>query len=551
MTGRSRPAVATAGGGLGQDLVAGSVTALVLLPQSIAFAQLAGLPAALGLAAGMLPPIVYALLGTSRVLSVGPVSVAALMVAGALAGLPEAGRAGAALILAVEVGLMLLLLGVLRLGFLTHFVSEPVLSGFTMGAALLIVIAQVPPLLGLGPDAPALTATGPALFGLALLAATLAVDPAATWAGRRLGGPPLLTRLLPRLGPVLIVLLATLFLAWKAPAPEAGYVVIGDIERVLPWFAPAILTAAGWLELLPSAALIALIGFIESIAIAKSMARNRGERIQADRELIALGAANVAGGLTGAMPVAGGFSRTLVNVAAGASSQRASVVTALWLLAAGAGLAGLLGQVPRAALAALIIAAVLPLLKPRELLRLWRYDRRDGAAAAAALLGTVLGGAEVGMALGIGLTVLLHLWRSSRPHIAILGRVPGRQVFRNVERHAVETWPELLLLRPDESLTFANADYVRQFVEDALGQRPEVRTVVIVCSAVNHIDASAVEAIGSLATALDERGLRLVLTEVKGPVLDRLARSPEDWQGRLTVETELAATLERLLPSRS
>ena len=590
------------------NLLAGTLTALVLLPQAIAFAQLAGLPVSFGLAASMLPPIVYALLGSSRVLAVGPVSVAALMVASALAPLPVPERPGGALVLAVEVGLLLLAFGVLRLGLLVNLVSQPVLTGFTSGAAWMIVASQVYPLLGLAPPDPARAildpalslsgglvpfesgwpesrwfewVSGPALFGIVLLALTLGVEPASAWLRRQLGGSEavhesakrpdgrveqcsllallsgrlprflhslsaLRHRLLPRLAPIVIVALATLFLPMNDLGPATGYAVVGPVERVLPLPTLAAFETVRWSELLPSAALIALIGFIESIAIAKSTVRVGGGRIDPDRELIALGAANLAGGLTGAMPVAGGFSRTMVNVAAGARSQRASVVTALWLMAAGAGLASLLSEVPKAALAALLIAAVLPLLDPRGLLALWRYDTREGIAATITLAGTVVLGVETGMALGIVATILLALWRSSRPHIAIIGRLPGSQVFRNVERHAVETWPGLLLVRPDESLTFANADFLRQFIDTALDRQREVRTVVLVCSAVNHIDASAEEALHALAQDLRGRGLRLVLTEVKGPVMDRLARSPSGRHAGPDIDTDLCTTLERL-----
>ncbi len=530
---------------IGQDLIAGSITALVLLPQAVAFAQLAGLPTALGLAAGMVPTIVYALLGSSRVLAVGPVSVAAIMLASALAPVPVAERPGAALMLAVQVGLLLLALGTLRLGFLANFVSQPVLQGFSMGAALLIILAQLPPLLGLGSGAAQSLAPGPVTFGMALLLAAIVIERLGAMRSGQADRSRFL-RLLPRLAPVLIVIIATLFLNARGLGPDLGYAVIGTVAPVLPW---PTLTAFGfdrWSDLLPSAALIALIGFVESIAIAKSMARTRKERIDPDRELIALGAANVAGGFTGAMPVAGGLSRTLVNAAAGAQSQRAAVVTALWLIGAGAGLTGVLGMVPSAALAAIIIVAVMPLLRPQELMDLWRYDPRDGAAAVVTLAGTVMLGVEAGVALGVGLSILLALWRSSRPHIAVVGRIPGQPIFRNVERHAVETWPHLLLLRPDASLTFANAEYVREFIEQALGRRPEVRTVVLVCSAVNHIDVSAVEILHALAEDLRARGLSLALAEVKGPVLDRLDRSPRDRGDRLKIIPDLGTTIERL-----
>lgn len=533
-----------------KDVIAGTLTALVLLPQAVAYAQLAGLPVSFGLAASMLPPLVYALFGSSRVLAVGPVSVASVMVAHSLAGLHPDERLIGALVMSIEVGLILLALGFAGLGLLVNFVSHPVLSGFTAAAAIQIVLSQGPELLGFrSSDTPLPWAAG--LFGGCLLGAMLALKPLADRLQRGAHHADHWASYLPRVGPLAISFVAAAFLAATELAAEPGFAIVGAVASVLPWLSLAPLYGAPvWLVLLPSAASVALIAYLESVAIAKAMATPRRERIEPNRELLALGAANVVGGFSGAMPVAGGFSRTVVNVAAGANSQLAAVVTAIWLTLVSGLLPGLIAPLPRAALAAIVIAAVLPLIKLRHLYGLWRYDRNDGLAGGMTLLGVLVLGIKAGLALGIVIALLLHLWRSSRPHIAIIGRVPGTGVFRNIERHEVETFPGLLLIRIDEGLSFANADYVQQFILDALSAPTarDIRSVVLVCSAVNHIDASGLEMLEGLHMGLKQRGVRLLLTEVKGPVQDRLQGHGHLLSTPFEITPSLEATLDEADP---
>jgi sulfate permease, SulP family len=550
---RSRPLTSPAS--IPADLIAGTVTALVLLPQAVAFAQLAGLPPSFGLAAGMLPPLVYAVLGSSRVMAVGPVSVAALMLGVALAPLPPAERPAAALMLAFAIGFILLVLGLMKLGSLVNFVSHPVLAGFTAGAALQIMGAQLPALLGTHSVAAlagvftADAAMGPLLFGTLLLATMLLIKPFAGWLAHGQTRWRALPVLLPRLAPLLLVGLAAGFVYLNELTPESGFAVVGPVPPVLPMPGLIALGPGDPLQLLPAALAIALIAYLESIAIAKAMGTARSERIDPDRELLALGAANLIASVSGAMPVAGGLSRTVVNVAAGATSQRASMVTAVWMMLIGGALPGFLSGIPKAALAAVVISAALPLLHGMQLRKLWRYDRSDAVAAAATLAGVLLFGIEAGLGLGILLALVFFLWRSSRPHIAILGRVPGSQVFRNVERHQVEVFPGLLLVRVDEGLTFANADFVQQYVSDALLHHGGTRTLVLVCSAVNHIDASGLEMLEGLQAALRARGVALVLTDVKGPVQDRLQRVDDSNAHGFTIHPSLEAALRLLVPA--
>ncbi len=523
------------------DLVAGIVTAILLVPQGMAFALLAGLPPQAGIYASILPPVAYALFGSSRTLAVGPVSVAAIMVAHALAQLPPGtDPVGAALLLALLCGAMLLGMGLARMGVLANFLSHPVLSGFTSAAAVIIVLSQLPGLTGTQWPRLADFAAHPS----AVLDALRSMQPGALLIGAAgialllLAGSPL-QRLLARAGlsaasalmisrtmPLVVVVGAALF----AGHLGAGVAVVGDIPRGLPSLALELPAAAELSSLAVSALLISLVGYVESLSIAKVLAHRRRQSIDANQELIALGAANLAAGVSAGMPVAGGFSRTLVNYAAGARTQIASVVTAVLVAAAVLALAPLLSQVPKAALAAIIIVAVIRLIDLRGAAAVWRYDRVDGAVLAGTAAGVLLLGIEIGLALGIAASLASFALRAARPHVAILGRLPGSEHFRNVRRHEVETWPHLLLIRVDENLSFANAGFLESTIAAELAAHHEVRHVILVMSSVNAVDSTALEALQRVALAVAEAGVTLHLSDVKGPVMDHLQRAQfEHW----------------------
>ena len=523
------------------DLLAGAITAVVLVPQAMAFGLLAGLSPAAGLYASILPPLLYALFGTSRVLAVGPVSIAAIMVAQALATLPPgADPFVAAALLALMTAAVLLALGLLRLGWLANFLSHPVLAGFTSAAAILIIASQLPSLTGvrwpagLGwsgvPEAAAHAAGqwNPATLGLGLLAgATLLLSGRplgrllrAMGAGRRAA------LLAGRVAPLAVVAAGTV--AVMAFSLEAGHgvAVVGAVPAglpalSLPW--PGLPVA---LDLLPAAALIALVGYVESVAIARTLANRRREAIDPNQELIGLGVANLGAAVAGALPVAGGLSRTLVNYDAGARTQGSAVVTALIVALVVYAFAPLLASVPRAVLAAIIIVAVARLVDLRALRAAWRYDRSDAAVMLATAVGVVGLGIEAGLMAGIVLSLLATVWKASRPHVAELGRLPGTEHFRNVRRYdRLETWPGLLLLRVDEHLSFANSDWLEQHLAESVAAHPGIRDLVLVANAVNGIDVTALEMLERLALSLREAGVTLHLAEVKGPVMDRLKRS--------------------------
>lgn len=533
----------TRGQTIGADLLAGTITAILLIPQALAYALLAGLPAEVGLYASVLPPIVYALFGSSRTLAVGPVAVAAVMVTAALvpyAGGDPARYLSGALMLSLMTGGFLLLLALLRLGWLTNFISHPVLSGFTTGAAIFIIGTQLAPLTGIAVPREAgfveilqRVALGVSqlhaltfAFGLvSLLALVLARKPLANLLVR-FGVRREIAGIVGRTAPLVLVVLATVTAALLGLSAR-GVAVVGEIPRGLPGFDLSFLRESGWLQLLPSALMIALIGYVESISVAKTLAFRRHEKIDPDRELFALGITNAAGACVGAMPVAGGFARSMVNFEAGARTQLAAVVTAIWVGLGALFFTGLLRDLPKAVLAAIIVVAVYQLIDFKTLARTWRYDRGDGLAQGATILGVLLLGVEPGLIVGAALAAAFFLYRTSRPHIAVVGRVAGTEHYRNIHRHAVETWPQLLLVRVDENLYFANTPRVETQLMDLVVEGGEpVRDVVLIGSGVGYIDASGLDMLASFAEALADKDIRLHLAEVKGPVMDRLQGSP-------------------------
>ena len=521
----------------GRDLLAACLICLLLVPQALAYAQLAGLPAVAGLYASILPLLVYALIGASPgvALSFGPVAVLSLMTAAALAPVAAAGSAAyllAATSLTLLVGVLLLLMGLLRLGFIANFLSHPVISGFVSGSALLIAVSQLKHLLGISADGltllqvlPALYAQLPALhlptllLGLASLALLVLLRNLGV-----LGVPATLALRIRQLSALLLMLLA---MALGALLQLESYAVkvVGTVAAGLPPLALPSLQLGLLRELLPAALLIALVGFVESVSIAQSLAMRKRQSIEPNLELLGQGAANVAAACTGGMPVAASFSRSALALQSNVATPLVGVFAAGLMLAAVLGLAPLLQHLPQAVLAASIVVAVLGLIDLSGLRRTWRYSRQEGAAQLATLLGVLLYGVEAGILLGVGLSLLLFLWRTSRPHMAVVGQVPGSEHFRNVERYKVVQSPSVLSLRVDESLYFPNARYLEERIGALIATRSGVQHLVLMCSGVNQIDASALDTLEAISERLRSAGVQLHLAEVKGPVMDRLQRS--------------------------
>ena len=515
---------------LPHDLVAGLVLGVVTVPQAIAYAFLAGLPAQAGLYASLVPMVVYAVFGSSRQLVVGPVAIAALMVAATVGEFAPAYSdqyLAISTVLSLQVGLLLLLLRLARMGGVINMLSHPVIAGFVNAAAILIIVSQLAAFAGLE-SAPAgnavaqLVALSDASLGevngaaIAIGAGSMAV----LWLARRWipciwgvdDGHPLA-----RIGSLLVTVFASAaVLLWQLPVATVGFVPAG-----LPTLTVPELDARLWWDMLPNAALIALVAYVESVSVGKTLAAKQQRQLDGNQELLALGAANVGAALCGAYPVAGSFTRSSVNEAAGGRTQASVLICAVAILVTLLWLTPLFRPLPHAALAAIVIASVWGLLDFGSLRQRWRFHRADVIAHFTTLFGVLMIGVEGGLLLGIAVSLALFLRRSSDPHIAVLGRLDAGPHFRNVERYAVQTWPHLAVVRVDESLYFANADQVETRLF-ALARCHAAGHLVLVMSAVNFVDASGLEMLRRLSARLDSHGIALHLCEVKGPVRDQL-----------------------------
>jgi len=522
------------------DLLAAVIVTIMLIPQSLAYALLAGLPPEAGLYASIAPIILYAIFGTSRALAVGPVAVVSLMTAAAIGSIAEQGTMGygvAALTLAGLSGVILLVLGLLKLGFLANFLSHPVISGFITASAFLIAASQLKHILGIGGGGDTLPeillSLGENLGQTNLITLTLGGGATAFLFWVRKGLKPLLRSLglgprvadmATKAGPVAAVV-ATTLAVWGLGLDGQGVKIVGAVPQglpplTLPSFSPDLVG----LLILP-AFLISIIGFVESISVAQTLAAKKRQRINPDQELIGLGAANIGAAFTGGYPVTGGFARSVVNFDAGAETAAAGIFTAVGLAVAALALTPLIYFLPIATLSATIIVAVLSLVDFSILKRSWIYSKEDFIAVVATILFTLGMGVETGVSAGVILSVGLHLYRTSQPHVAEVGLVPGTQHFRNITRHTVLTDPTIVTIRIDESLYFANARFLEDYVYDRLAGNGEIRHVILQCSAINEIDFSALESLETINQLLDEMGVKLHLSEVKGPVMDGLQKT--------------------------
>ena len=526
---------------LGADLLAGLIVTVMVIPQSLAYALLAGLPAVVGLYASILPQLLYTFLGTSRTLAVGPVAIIALMTGAALSSVAAPGTPEylqAALVLSLLSGAILVAMGALKMGFFSNYLSHPVISGFLTASGILIAVSQLGSLLGVSssgftlverlmtllPNLPTFNPYTVAIGGGTLLFLVL-MRRYGKQSLIKVGLPAALADLMTKAGPVFAVVVTTLA-AWHWQlAYEHGVAVVGTIPSGLPALSFPWGDASLWRALLIPAMLISLVGFVESVSMGQMLAAKRRQRISPNQELIGLGAANLAAGFTSGMPVTGGLSRTVINYDAGAQTPAAGAFAALGIALVTMAFTGWLYHLPIATLAATITVSILTLVDIPMLRQTWRYSRSDFAAMAVTILLTLVEGIEAGIIGGVTLSIALFLYRTSRPHSALVGRVPDTEHFRNIERHDVETVSNAALLRIDESLYFANARYLEDTVYNLVASRPELEHVVLICSAVNLIDASALESLDAINARLKDSDVKLHLSEVKGPVMDQLKKS--------------------------
>ena len=525
---------------LSNDLIAAIIVTIMLIPQSLAYALLAGLPAEVGIYASIVPIMLYSIFGTSNTLAVGPVALVSLLTASAIGQVVEPGThayATAALTLAFLSGGFLMLMGLLKLGFIANFLSHPVIAGFISATGLLIASSQLKHILGIeanGHTLPQIISTlyhnlgnanfETALIGLLAVAFLFWVRKGLNPLLNKMGVSSALASFITKAGPVGAVVISIVYVGYFE-LNSVGVSIVGAVPQslppmTLPNFSPQLVK-----ELIMPAILISIIGFVESVSVAQTLAAKKRQRIDPNQELIGLGAANLGASFTGGYPVTGGFSRSVVNFDAGAQTPAAGAFTAVGLAISAVALTPLIYFLPKATLAATIIVAVLSLVDFSILKKTWNYSKTDFTAVAATIVLTLIFGVEVGVASGVVLSILLHLYKTSRPHIAEVGLVPGTEHFRNIERHDVETSASILSLRIDESLYFANARYLEDLIQDRVTKGCALQHVVLMFSAVNEVDYSALESLEETNSRLDDMDIKLHLSEVKGPVMDKIEKS--------------------------
>lgn len=524
---------------LSGDINAGMVTAIMLVPQSMAYAMLAGLPPEMGLYASIIPLMLYAVFGSSGVLAVGPVALISLMVASTLNGLEGRETAqliSAAGVLALMVGIISIAMGLLRIGFIVNFVSRNVISGFASAAALIIFFSQFKHLIGV--DIPRtynifeilsrayekLPALNTASFSIGISSVFILLF-FKTSLGKLLTGIGLnrfLREIVTKTGALVVVILSSLVVYVFGLDVSRGVEIVGVIPQGLPALTFPDFDIALMKQLLPSAFLISFIGFVESVSVAKALASRRRQKIVPDQELVGLGAANIGAAISGGYPVTGGFSRSSVNFQAGANTPLASLITALLVATTVAFLTPFFYYLPKAVLASIIMVAVLTLIDFKGLKQAWNYSKDDALSFVSTFVAVLAVGIEVGLAIGVGVAILLHLWRISRPHVAIIGRVQGTEHFRNFRRHDVLRSRRVTAVRIDESLVFANAAWFEDWALGFVADNPDSEHLILNCAAINFIDGSALEVLERLEEELANTGVTLHLADVKGPVMDRL-----------------------------
>ena len=549
-------------GNLAADIIAGLVVGVLVIPQSLGYAVLAGLPPVYGLYASIVPVIVYAWVGSSNVQAVGAVAITAIMTASSLHAFAEAGSAQyimMASLLAIMMGTMLWVAGLLKLGWVMQFISRGVSAGFVSGAAVLIFVSQLKYLTGAKVSGNTLLQyltsfaqhlsmvniptliigiTALALFiinryGASWLWASWLSNSVAKWIGRLF---PLVL--------VVIAIIASVLGDWAS----LGVAVIGQVPSGLPSFQVPLPTPLPPLQevvqLIPTAALMALIAFVSSSSVASTYARMRGEYFVPNEELKGLGLANIVGGFFQSFPVAGGFSRTAINVDSGARTPLASVITLMIMVAALIVLGDMLAPLPYALLGAMIMASILSLIDISTFRLAWQTDRMDAFSFIAAFVGVLAFGLNTGLVIGIIASFAGLIWQSSQPHIAVVGQLSGTAHFRNINRHDVVTYHELLIMRIDESLFFGNSQSVHDRIHQALNQHPDATELVLIMGAVNHIDLTAQEMLINLNQELSVQNKRLHFTFIKGPVMDVIEHTPiiQDLSGQVFMSTMEAVT---------
>ncbi|MEZ5758632.1 MAG: sulfate permease [Emcibacteraceae bacterium] len=522
------------------DVIAAVIVTIMLIPQSLAYALLAGLPAEVGLYASIAPLVLYAIFGTSRTLAVGPVAVVSLMTATATSMIAEPGTIGyieTAIALAMLSGIFLAIMGLFRLGFIANFLSHPVMTGFITASGILIAISQLKHIFGVKMTGHNLLEqvgslisklgeinSTTLLIGIGCLIFLSYVRSGLMGLLLKVGIGEKVANILVKAGPVFAVI-ATIILASGLSLDQQGVDIVGLVPQGLPKLHMPDLSLELIEKLGSAAILISLVGFVESISVAQTLAAKRRQQIDPNQELIALGMSNIGSAVSGGYPVTGGFARSVVNFDAGAVTPAAGGFTAIGIALATVFLTPLLYFLPKATLAATIIIAVLSLVKIKPIVETWRYSKGDFFAMFLTIVLTLMMSVEIGITAGVVSSFVLFMYRTTVPHYAVVGQVAGTEHFRNVKRHKVITDPRIISVRVDESLYFSNIRYFENAINELVASNPKCEHVILMCSAVNSIDTSALESLEAINSRLKAVNIKLHLSEVKGPVTDRLAHS--------------------------
>jgi sulfate permease, SulP family len=525
------------------DMTAGITVGIMLIPQGMAYALIAGLPPEYGLYTALIPLLIYAFMGSSRHLAVGPVALVALLVASAVSPLAQSPEEYIALsiLLALMVGLMQLLFGMLKMGFVVNLLSHPVLSGFISAAAIVIGLSQLHHLMGVEAVSGGLHEI---LYGIGLqLADVSGLTVSVGTAGIAL--IIILKKWIPSLpGPVFAVA-AGIILVWLTGLDNRGISIVGEVTSGIPSFQVPALDMAMISALLPMALAIALVGYMEAIAVAKAIQQKaKTYKVDANQELVALGMANIGGSFFNSFPSTGSFSRSAINYDTGGKTGVSSVISALTVALTLIFLTPVFYYLPNAILAAIIMVSVFGLIEFGEFKKLWRLGHYDRYMLLATFLGTLFIGIKEGILIGVLLSVTMLLYRSARPNHSVLGKLPGTTIYRNVERYETEKQPRNLIFRFDAPLHFANAEYFRNRVYQTLENNPEANCLILDLNGVNEIDSTGVDELFEVIEALEKDQIRVYLAEVKAPVRDMIIKShgeDDDHQFYMTIEDAVHA----------
>lgn len=510
------------------DLAAGLTVGVMLIPQGMAYAMIAGLPPIYGLYASTIPIILYAIFGTSRQLAVGPVAMVSLLTAAGVGALvPDASAEvyiALTVTLALFVGVIQFLLGVFRLGFLVNFLSHPVISGFTSAAALIIGLSQLKHLLGVdiqrshhvheiilqAVEKFDINQWPTILLALAGIAVIIGIKK--------------INKSIPG---TLVAVILGIVAVWALGMNDMGVKIVGEVPSGLPKFALPMIDNSTFSELIVIALTISLVSFMESIAVAKAIqSKHKNYQVIPNQELIALGAANIGGAFFQSYPVTGGFSRTAVNDQAGAKTGMAGIISAVLIIITLLFLTPLFYYLPKAILASVIMVAVFGLIDIKEAKHLWSSNRTDFWMLIVTFVGTLSLGIEQGIGLGVVLSLVMVIYKTTRPHFAELGKVPGTHFYRNVKRFEnVEQKEDILIMRFDAQLYFANINYFKENLSKLSKKKgDQLKFIIIDCEAMNNMDSSAVHGIKDILDDYNARNIEVVFSGVKGPIRDALEK---------------------------